>query len=104
MTKRPSRAQPADPDRPSVYDKASRWRRREELGDARYCFVIYRQPADFNGYVIRAFTCAPEGLTPLGYVEAGTLEECRAFVPREAFRVLHRAPDDVRPILETWYS
>lgn len=101
---RPSRAQPADLDtpRPSVYDKASRWRRREEIGDAPYCFVVYRVPRDFNGYVVRAFAAEAEGLTPLEYVAAGTLEHCRAFIPPEANKRLARAPDDVPAIFETW--
>lgn len=100
---RPSRAQPAGLGAASSrYDQAPRWRRREEIGDAPICFVVYRLPRDFNGYVVRAFGVEVEGLTPLEYVIAGTLENCRAAIPPEANKRLSRAFDDVPAIFETW--
>lgn len=94
---RRSQAQPADLG-PSV----SRWRRRPEIGDAAFCFVVYRLPRDFNGYVVRAFAVEPEGITPLDHVTAGSLDQCRKFIPAEASKCLARASDDVSAIFETW--
>lgn len=96
---RPSRAEPASPSR---YDKAPRWRRREELAGASYCFMIYR-PRDFSGYVLRAFAVEPLGLAPMEYVTAGSLDYCRAMIPPQANKRLARAPDDVAALIEIWH-
>jgi hypothetical protein len=98
------RAQPADDASASKYHRASRWRRPVEIGDdAPVCFVVYRGPRDFNGYVMRAFGVEGASLTPLDYVTAGTLEACRAMIPPEATRARGRAPDDAECLFEVWF-
>lgn len=88
----------------SRYDHASRWRRRADLGGAISVYVIYRQPHDFKGYVIREFRVDADGLTPLEWVRASHHPvQLRALVGKHIRRRLNRASDDDPVILETWF-
>jgi hypothetical protein len=80
-----------------------RWRRPPGAKVGQVVFMVYRQPRDFNGYVVRAFEVKAEHLEPLGFVEAGSILEVRAAVPREA-RTRLRRPESASSIVFELFS